>query len=135
MVWIGTARALPAVARPTGPEVVDWSCLEPIADDAPVRARFTAPHVTYVGSHQGCGCGFFSSEDEGDDFEAEQRSRERLRALIEGERAAGPVELFVCWAGGERDAAIASRVIDPAWITEHLEPFEEQTHYAITPHG
>jgi hypothetical protein len=26
--------------------------------DDPVRARFSKPHVYYVGSHEGCGCGF-----------------------------------------------------------------------------
>ena len=154
MVWIGTTRQLDAVSPHIPDPSAGYACVEPVALDAPVHAKFTSPHVAYVGAHEGCGCGYQSEyiafqgattvaeaqalsaallDDERIEFEAEQRSRERLRALVETERAWGAVELFACQAGEELAPAIETREVDSAWLTEQLEPFAERVKYVIAP--
>lgn len=63
MVWVASARPLSPVA-PASPQEPDpvsgYHRVEEVAADAAVRARFTLPHVSYVGSHEGCGCGYNS---------------------------------------------------------------------------
>jgi hypothetical protein len=153
-VWVGTPRPIATSPRRTDPDPeVGYAYAEEVAAAAAVRARFTAAHVTYVGSHEGCGCGFQSSglafdgvatvaearvlldamtADERAELDAEQRSRERLRALIDDARAYGAVELFACWAGDEVDPEIATReVAAPAWLVEQVEPLEERVRYVI----
>ena len=123
MVWVGTVEAVPPVAKPTAPSAeAGYHYVEEVPDDAPIRVRLTSPHVTYVGSHEGCGCGYNSGDlswqgieavadamdlieamtaDEREEFLAEQRSRVRLRDLVCTALAAGPVEVYACWAGDE----------------------------------
>ncbi len=124
MLWLGTAPAAPAHARtPIGgaPDAtLGYGCVEEVPPDAAVRKRFSSPHVAYVGSHEGCGCGL-----------AEQRSRAWLRAMVERARADGPVELFACWAGDEVDPAQHERVIDPVDLTTSTAPLTERTHYVL----
>jgi hypothetical protein len=141
------------VARPADPsEAASYCCVEEVPTDAPVRARFAAPHVTYVGSHEGCGCGYTShdlvlqgiedvgeamallgamTETERDELLAEQRSRERLRDLVSAALADGPVEIYACWAGDEDAAAISEETIALTWITDRTAPFEEGVHYLV----
>jgi hypothetical protein len=155
MVWIGTSRALPSAPRRRDPDPeTGYAFVEEVAGDAPVRARFASPHVTYVGSHEGCGCGYHSgglafqsvatvadaraligamTDEERAEFAAEQHSRERLRALVERERSCGPVELFACWAGDEIEPAVATRGAECSWLTDQLEPFDERVLYVIGP--
>jgi hypothetical protein len=140
MVWIGTCVPVHTVPKPerTTPGA-DYSYVEPVPADAPVRARFSLPHVAYFGSHESCGCGYnlgevawqgidlmtdavallgAMTEEERSAFLLEQRSRERLRALVEAARVEGPVELFACWAGAEGVPATVTRTIAPTWISE-----------------
>lgn len=153
MVWVGTATAVPAVAGPTRHDVdADYYCVEDVAADAPIRARFTSPHVTYVGSHEGCGCGFNSAdllfqgidmmteatallgamdEEERADLAAEQRSRTRLGALVCAALQHGLVEIYGCWAGDEAEPLSDERTIVPSWLTERTVPIEERVRYRV----
>jgi len=63
MVWVGTVEAVPPVAKPTAPtEAAGYYYVEEVPADAAIRARLASPHVTYVGSHEGCGCGYNSGD-------------------------------------------------------------------------
>ncbi len=69
MVWIGTEQPVPPIPCSADPHLATCYCeAREIAADAPVRAHFTSPHVTYVSSHEGCGCGFNSSRFEWEGF-------------------------------------------------------------------
>ena len=56
MVYIASDCLLPTSAwdetRPS------FHVRELVERDEPVRRQFSKPHVYYVGSHEGCGCGF-----------------------------------------------------------------------------
>lgn len=153
MVWIGTEQPVPPVLRADEPDLVtDFYEVDEVAADAPVRARFTSPHVTYVGSHQGCGCGFNSAElewkgftdvadamalidamtdNEREEFLAEKRSRERLGALVSAALLHGKVEIYVRWAGDEGDPPDRVETIETRWLTERLAPLEEGVKYMV----
>jgi hypothetical protein len=108
--------------------------------------------VTYVGSHEGCGCGFNSgvpafegfeavadvlpllgamNDEEREGFLAEQRSRERLKALISAALPWGPVEVYACWAGDEEAPQEASKTVQADWFTRRVAPFEERVLYVV----
>jgi hypothetical protein len=155
LVWMASARPLPPVtlASPQQPHPVDgYARVEAVDADAPVRARFTLPHVSYVGSHEGCGCGYNSGDltwqgfqrvdevaplvgamgaDERAAFTDAQRSRERLRALVEDAAAWGDVEVFGCWSGDEGDEAVRVEAVASSWFTEWLAPIEERVRYVV----
>ena len=157
MVWVATTSPVAPVtlANPQTPDpVYGYGRVEAAPAGAPVRARFTLSHVTYVGSHEGCGCGFNSgdlawegfervdevrplidamSDEERAKFLAAQGSRERLRAIVEGALTAGPVEVFGCWAGDEVDAAVGCEDVAPAHFTERTEPIGERVLYRVSP--
>jgi hypothetical protein len=154
MVWIGTAAAVPPVAKPTSPsEAAGYHYVEEVRTDAPIRARLASAHVTFVGSHEGCGCGYNSDDlawqgiddvveatsllgamttDEREEFLAEQRSRARLRALVCAALADGPVEIYACWAGDEDAVPCGEETIDPTWLTDRTAPLEERFRYVVT---
>ena len=76
--------------------------------DKPVLSHFSLPNVYYVGSHEGCGCGFDYGkypeyeEDEPEEAEARRRSRLQLVELVEAViDAAGVAELYACWEGDQ----------------------------------
>ena len=156
MVWVASARPLLPVAPTSAKEpdpVSGYHCVEEVAADAPVRARFTLPNVSYVGSHEGCGCGYnsdftwqgFARVDEltpllgamGDDertaFAQEQGSRVRLRAIVEEAMAWGEVEVFGCWDGAQGDDCLREERVEASQFTDWLAPIEERVRYRVCP--
>ncbi len=155
MLWVAAEVPIATVSleNPQTPDPVHgYHRIEEVAPNATVRARFALSHVRYVGSHEGCGCGYNSGglafdgfervdeareyltamrDEEREKFEREQRSRERLRAIIEEALRHGAVEVFGCWAGDEVDAAIAVEEVTPSRFTELLEPIEERVLYRV----
>ncbi len=75
--------------------------------DEPVRLQFSKPCVYYVGSHEGCGCGFQYGQYEGieDDpaqLASAQESRRLLAEFVSNALLHQPtVELFACWDGDQ----------------------------------
>jgi len=151
MVWIGTKNPVSAVSHALEADG-QRNRLDPVAADNPVRRHFSSPHVTYVGSHEGCGCGFNSgvlefegflsvadvlplleamNDEERDSFHAEQRSRERLEALITASLREGPVEVYACWAGDENEPSNRVEEVNARWFAEHTAPLSEGVLYTI----
>ena len=159
MLWMGTAQPLVELRRSTAEQdagPLGFICITQVGSEHAVRAHFGAPFVAYVGSHQGCGCGFESSglafdgvataaeahallgamtPEERDTFLAEQRSREWLRGLVEQARAHGRVELFACWSGDEIDVSTEERTIEPDWLVTQTAPLEERVRYVVAASG
>lgn len=113
--------------------------------DAGVARHFAKAHVTYVGSDQGCGCGFrhvmFQNGEwpeesmPGDDRDAAEETRrnhEQLHQFLKAElERSGEVELYGCWDGdfAEPSAGCGTlqvdRILDPGFH------FRERFGYAI----
>ncbi|MFJ2810298.1 hypothetical protein [Kitasatospora sp. NPDC087271] len=151
MVWIGTEQPVLPIPCTAGPQLGTCYCgVREIAADAPVRARFTSPHVTYVGSHEGCGCGFNSSrfewegftdtadamalvdamrDEEREEFLAQKHSREFLAALVSAALPHGRVDIYMCWAGDEDEPPDRVESIETRRLTERLTPLQERVKY------
>ncbi|MBI3267554.1 MAG: hypothetical protein HYZ53_00920 [Planctomycetes bacterium] len=152
MVWVGSTEALSADDYLRDLPEAAYFRIEAIPTSAPVRAHFSSRHVTYVGSHQGCGCGFNSdeytfrgfalvadvvsllsamSQKERGDFDSSQLSRRRIYDLVGQALRGGPVELFCCWAGEESEPAKREVDVHSCWIIEYLSPLEEGSKYLL----
>jgi len=110
-----------------------------------VRDKFTLPHVVYVGSDQGCGCGFrFLLREQvadadlifSDDVEADpsrQRNQQQLRDfLLEKFKDEPFVELFGCWSGDEAQPAEFNDEIPLQRIVDLRFSFRERGFYRIS---
>ena len=72
----------------------------------PVRKQFSKPYVYYLGSHQGCGCGFSYGQydyEEAEENAACESVRHLSEYLAQAVEIVGPVELFSCWDGDQED--------------------------------
>jgi len=105
------------------------------ARDDPVRARFSKPHVYYVGSHEGCGCGFGYGQWDGekpDDQRAAQASVARLADYVAAAtRAAGALELYACWDGDQAAEPAHRLEMTPGDIGGRAFWFNERTFVVI----
>jgi hypothetical protein len=81
--------------------------------EALVKSQFSLPNVIYLGSHQGCGCGFMSADK---DEPKEKANRETTvhalssylnAALQQGAR----LEMFLCWEGDQTQAPVAKKSV------------------------
>jgi len=146
MVWVGTER--PVAAAP---------CESPYRDAGPpavaIRRRVPSQCVTYIGSHEGCGCGFNSSDVEWQGFDdeaelaplvgalldserekylAERGSRERLHAIVASALADGSVFVHACWAGDEGKTPAEVEEVDASWLLTRTSPLKEGVQYRVT---
>jgi len=62
------------------------------------------PYVYYLGSHQGCGCGFRVAgiPPEWPEYAERMQNHEQLVEYLEAATKHGPVELFMSWEGDEQ---------------------------------
>jgi hypothetical protein len=87
--------------------------------------------VYYVGSHEGCGCGFQYGEHEGFEDEAELApNRESRRRLVEFLSLAlqhqATVEVYACWNGDEGALADHTGRVRPSDLLRNLTFFRER---------
>ena len=104
MVYVASDYALPTL--PWDATCPQFHVTELNERSVPVRRHFTKPCAYYIGSHEGCGCGFQYGEYEGFEDEADlPQKRESRRRLAEFLAVAlqhqTQVELFACWDGDE----------------------------------
>lgn len=153
MVWLGTACPIPAMGGKEPDAELGHACVEPTPADAEIRRNVPSAFVTYVGSHEGCGCGFNSSmiefygiddeaslapllgallDDERAEYERERRSRAQLHRLISAALPAGPVIVYACWAGAEAEPPEADERVDAAWLLRQTAPLKERVRYTVT---
>lgn len=84
-----------------------------------LRRQFTKPHLLYVGSYEGCGCGFQLSEypaesSEPADLALSRRSLRDFAAFLRDELPrAGTIELFACWDGDQGALPEHRRALTP----------------------
>ena len=107
------ARVAPPIIPCSGKYGDGQVYTQPLNDyNSPVRGHFTLPHVVYVGSDQGCGCGFRNTSFQVDwpdeyiasmpDYDPKERqgNHEALAALVRQHFGGEPfVELYGCWEG------------------------------------
>jgi hypothetical protein len=112
-VYVASSEALPLIA---------WNRHAPAfyveeikARDRVVCRQFTVAHVYYVGSHEGCGCGFFTEGEVGEELDRVQENYRRLAEYLrEAQRHGADLELFTCWEGDQTRAPGYRETLTPA---------------------
>ena len=144
--YIGSQRPLPLIKAQDWKkvdkkegwelEVVPFSVEELDETNEKVKENFSHPYVYYVGSYQGCGCGFADCVITGDDdvdpteydFRASIRSRQLLHDYLKENRIDS---LYGCWSGDESVAAENKTDLNLEKILDVEFGFDERTFYTI----
>jgi len=112
-VYVASSEALPLIAW--NQHAPSFYVEEIKVDDEVVRRQFTLPHVYYVGSHEGCGCGFFKEGRVGEELDLAQEDYRRLaKYLREAQRREADLELFTCWEGDQGRSPGYRETLTPA---------------------
>ena len=117
---------------------VPWSESRPafyVSDvdaDVLARVRQKLPHtnLVYLGSHEGCGCGFRRAneyiEDETDDSPTGEDHRALAAYLALLPHSIQPPQIFGCWSGDEGKPVDHQREITPSDLLERAFGFKER---------
>ena len=104
-----------------------------------VRGQFRLPFVYYLGSHEGCGCGFnrgSASPSEPHQVEAVRQTLAALtRYLQEAVSQVGTIELYTCWNGEEGDRPEHAVTVAVNHFGSDMEWFREKCHATIVPNA
>jgi hypothetical protein len=119
--------------------LIQWNNLEPSVSiqtlherDRFVQNKFTYSNTYYVGSHEGCGCGFLKNWLEGEEFEEHQVNYSILANIIQKAVSQGSkAELFVCWEGDQDQLPIRSEEITVEELGNPAFEFEEKVYYRV----
>jgi hypothetical protein len=141
VLFVGSRKKLPMIPWQ---EEARRLCTKELSEyDAVVVKHFTLPVVTYVGSDQGCGCGFRHKllRADGRAFdevyvannEGTQRNHAELAAFLREHLGGEPfVELYGCWSGNEKEVARFDDEIDADELEEPGFCFREQGYYRVS---
>jgi hypothetical protein len=100
--------------------------------ELPVKKQFELPNVYYVGSDQGCGCGFLKDGVVGEELTQVEGNYLQLSGYIADARQQGAeIQLFSCWEGDQASRSEFQEVISEAdLITPEFE-FQEKALYTV----
>ncbi|HEY3451097.1 MAG TPA: hypothetical protein VGK67_32365 [Myxococcales bacterium] len=108
-VYLATSQPLAQAER--SPLIV-----EPAAAETAERLHkhLKLPHLYFVASHEGCGCGFIPDQGDAPDEECSlrQASADGLRALVKEAAGLGDAELLVTFDGEESADTDRSRTLE-----------------------
>jgi hypothetical protein len=108
--------------------------LQPVVNDHAVRKQFSLQFVYYVGSHQGCGCGFSKDGEIGKERDLCQENYTTLgRTLREAICGGTPAELFTCWEGDQGEPPESIHSVTPAEIEEADFQLQELQKLVVSP--
>jgi len=137
MIYIASDYELPLVPW-TDPEQV-FSVLELHPSHQCVTNQFSKPFVYYVGSYEGCGCGFDYGrwaiiDDDGlERYNLSRKSVEQFSIyLAQAIEKVGDIELFACWDGDQEKPPKTHLTITPQDIGDEVFRFDELAFIVIT---
>lgn len=136
VLYLASDKVRPAIAWDESNRRFHVTLGDPSSERA--RRNFSKPNVHYVGSDNGCGCGFRQEHDyTSDDPEQEaskrdnhQRIRDYLSSCLADESS---VELYSVWSGDEELPTEHTRVVA---LSDLLDPgfaFLERQLTTVTP--
>jgi hypothetical protein len=137
VAYIAASKPLPLIAW--RPEARAFHVADRDAGAVTVRSQLALPFVYYVGSHEGCGCGF--NRDSVADADPAQlaETRKTLAALGDYLQAAvaavGPLELYTCWNGDESEPVERRLTVPVSAFGPEMTWFPERSHVTIVADG
>src|SRR5947209_6214972 len=102
-LYLASPAPLPLIAWQE--EHPSFYVAEVAREEEGVKGQFRFPNIYYLGSHEGCGCGFRFDDETAtpDDRDERESAVESLRRLVPylaaAVKAVPEVELFACWEG------------------------------------
>ncbi|HBC88136.1 MAG TPA: hypothetical protein DCZ94_14395 [Lentisphaeria bacterium] len=108
--------------------VIEWDSNNPafnikniaIDEHHGVEKQFSKKNIYYVGSHEGCGCGFIYDENnpeyQSDPIDLETRKKnvmELVNILKSLLNKSDQIELFICYEGRQGDKPLNQRKLSP----------------------
>jgi hypothetical protein len=127
MLYIASDEPLPTIPWRDEEPAFNVCTLEEWGAGRAVLRHFHKLHMYYVGSYQGCGCGFQGN------FEPAVGQRRELRDYLTRAIAqSGAIELYSCWAGEEGAEPEERAFIRVEAIADPDFSFEERVLLEIT---
>jgi len=97
-----------------------------------VKTQFDIPHIYYLGSDEGCGCGFFKRGRESDELGRAEGNYSQLASYLKNARSMGARnQIYSCWEGDQNAKAEFRKKIDLKRLNEKNFEFKEGTLYEI----
>ena len=130
MVYIGSDKPLP---------LIDWNENERAFNvtelnkfEKSVESQFNVPHVYYVGSHLGCGCGFLKEYKVEEELAQTNNNYLQLNAYLQKARETGAqVQLYSCWDGDQSAKPEFRDQIELNHLLEASFEFKEKALYEV----
>ena len=119
-LYAASDRELPVIAWDNSAPAFYTSQID--EHDSAIKSQFSLSNIVYLGSHEGCGCGFFNDEEPQD----QAISCSTLAEYLTRARSSGAaVEVFLCWEGGQGNPASSRIRLSPADFSSHPFPLAE----------
>jgi len=98
----------------------------------PVITQFEKPYIYYLGSHEGCGCGFFKTGNDWDTLRQAQDNYTQLVSYLKKVQSPGfRIQIFACWDGDEDTEPEFRKQVDLQQLTNKNFEFKVGTLYEI----
>jgi hypothetical protein len=139
MFYIGTMTEIPKISLNKNLPALNTKDIS--AKESEVRKHLSLPCVAYIGSDEGCGCGFrhallqdrqwFPVVDEEDNDSQLKNQRQLFNFIVDNLKDQDFVEIYGCWDG---DLSMNIEFQDEIELAEILETnfyFKERGQYKI----
>ncbi|MBI1189988.1 MAG: hypothetical protein GC200_04810 [Tepidisphaera sp.] len=120
-VYLASSTPVPIIR----PDAATHLSVTPLEQTNPALASLSRilsfPHISVVGAHTGCGCGFQGTNlDHAEDPDDIRTSRLLLSHYLAARLKEGAhLQIYACWAGDERRPSRSQRSITSEEIASH----------------
>ena len=129
-VYIASNKQLPLI--PWVEKNPSFCVIELTKNENGVKKQFSLEHVYYVGSHEGCGCGFFKEGEAGEELVKIEENYNRLSTyILNAKENNSKIELFSCWEGDQASKVEKKEKITENTLKEKLFEFKEKWFYEV----
>ena len=137
MVYLAADQPLRTIPWVEAAPAFNTSSLAP--DEERVRCHLQGNHVLYVGSYEGCGCGFQLDSDaraflDREELDCRERSLRAFAQYLREELArVGTIHLFACWDGDQDASPEHRRALTPSALEDSTFSFLQKELSTIVP--
>ena len=97
-----------------------------------VKKQFKYTNVVYIGSHEGCGCGFFKEGEIGEELKQIQANYDALAYYLTSQQFKGAqFEMFSCWEGDQGTVPEFNEKLSLKELVSLEFEFKEKAYYEI----
>lgn len=126
-VYLASDQALPTI--PWNDDSPGFHVLE-LPPNHIIHKQLSLGNLYYLGSHEGCGCGFIKDGEVGDELTAVQENFTRLAHFITAARERGAhLQVYCCWEGDQGSPVEHHFTIDEKALLSLDFEFTEKAFY------